>query len=79
MSTELKPLSQQVVVITGASSGIGAATAISNLYYPDNSHSLGNAATRMGFQLLWDGLTNELKEFWPDFRDWRRRRKARTP
>jgi hypothetical protein len=60
-------------------SGISAATAISNLYYPENSHSISNAATRVGFQLLWDGLSNELKEFWPDFRDWRRRRKARTP
>ena len=60
-------------------SGIATATAISNLYYPQNSHSLGNAATRMGLQLMWDGLTNELKEFWPDFRDWRRRRKNAAP
>jgi hypothetical protein len=34
------------------------------------SESLGNArnASTFGFLVLWDGLSNELKEFWPDIR-----------
>jgi hypothetical protein len=52
-------------------SGIGgnaAAAAVSNLYYPSEDHSLTQTLTRWGMQVMWDGVSNELKEFWPDIR-----------
>jgi hypothetical protein len=48
--------------------GNGAAALISNLYYPAASRSLSATAGRWGSQVMWDTLSNELKEFWPDVR-----------
>ena len=59
--------------------GIAVSTAISNLYYPPGSQTLGGDAKRMALQLMWDGTSNILKEFWPDIRDWMRRRKTPKP
>jgi hypothetical protein len=52
-------------------SGIGgnaAAAGVSNLYYPSEDRSLTQTLTRWGMQVMWDALSNELKEFWPDVR-----------
>jgi hypothetical protein len=52
-------------------SGIGgnaAAAAVSNVYYPSEDHSLTQTLTRWGMQVIWDAVSNELKEFWPDIR-----------
>ncbi len=52
----------------------GVAT-MSNLYYPRDRRSVGDTVGRLGYQLLWDALANELQEFWPDIsRKLRRRR-----
>ena len=48
--------------------GNGVAATISNAYYPESARTLSSTLTRWGIQLMWDGLTNELKEFWPDVR-----------
>jgi len=48
--------------------GNGVAAAISNLYYPSEDHSVGQTLTRWGTQVMWDAVSNELKEFWPDIR-----------
>jgi hypothetical protein len=48
--------------------GNGAAAAISNAYYPSEGRSLTDTLTRWGTQVMWDMLSNELKEFWPDIR-----------
>jgi len=48
--------------------GNGIAAEISNLYYPADSRSLSDVMTRWGMQVMWDTLSNELKEFWPDIR-----------
>jgi hypothetical protein len=52
-------------------SGIGGnavAAAVSNLYYPSADHSTTQTLTRWGTQVMWDAVSNELKEFWPDIR-----------
>ncbi len=48
--------------------GNAAAAAISNAYYPSEGRSLSDTLTRWGTQVMWDTLSNELKEFWPDIR-----------
>jgi hypothetical protein len=42
--------------------------AVANTYYPSSDRSLTNTLTRWGMQVMWDTLSNELKEFWPDIR-----------
>ena len=52
-------------------SGIGGnavAAAVSNLYYPSEDHSSTQTLTRWGMQVMWDAVSNEFKEFWPDIR-----------
>jgi hypothetical protein len=52
-------------------SGIGGnaiAAAVSNSYYPSEDRSTGQTLTRWGTQVMWDAVSNELKEFWPDIR-----------
>jgi hypothetical protein len=66
------------VVTRGASGGhqfnlseIGGnllAAGASNLYYPAADRTLTSTLTRWGMQVMWDTLSNELKEFWPDIR-----------
>ena len=48
--------------------GNGVAAAFSNLYYPADSRTVSGTLTRWGAQVMWDTLSNELKEFWPDVR-----------
>jgi hypothetical protein len=47
---------------------------LSNLYHPAGSRTVADMLTRWGMQVMWDTLSNELKEFWPDIR--RRFRKS---
>jgi hypothetical protein len=39
-----------------------------NVYYPRADRSVTTTLTRWGMQVMWDSLSNELKEFWPDIR-----------
>ena len=39
-----------------------------NVYYPAEERTAPRKATTFGFLVLYDGLSNELKEFWPDIR-----------
>lgn len=48
--------------------GNAAAAAISNIYHPAEDRTAGRNATTFAFLILYDGLANELKEFWPDIR-----------
>jgi hypothetical protein len=48
--------------------GNAAAAAISNIYYPAEDRTAARNAQTFGFLILYDGLSNELKEFWPDIR-----------
>jgi hypothetical protein len=48
--------------------GNAAAAAISNVYYPAEDRTAARNAQTFGFLILYDGLSNELKEFWPDVR-----------
>ena len=41
---------------------------VANMYYPSTDRSVANTLTRWGMQVMWDTLSNELKEFWPDIR-----------
>jgi hypothetical protein len=48
--------------------GNAAAAAISNVYHPADDRTAARNAKTLGFLILYDGLSNELKEFWPDIR-----------
>jgi hypothetical protein len=48
--------------------GTGVAAALSNGYYPEGQRTASATVSRWCTQILWDGLSNELKEFWPDVR-----------
>jgi hypothetical protein len=48
--------------------GNGTAALLSNLYYPAADRSGSGTLARWGAQVMWDTLSNELKEFWPDVR-----------
>ena len=48
--------------------GNAAAAAISNIYHTADDRTAARNATTFGFLILYDGLSNELKEFWPDIR-----------
>jgi hypothetical protein len=49
-------------------SGNAAVATISNAYYPESERGVSDTMSRWAMQLVWDGLLNELKEFWPDVR-----------
>jgi hypothetical protein len=46
--------------------GAGAASGISNLYYPSASRSLGNTGSQWGLDVGIDAGTFWVREFWPD-------------
>jgi hypothetical protein len=48
--------------------GNAIAAGLSNLYHPAEDRSWSGTATRWGTQMMWDVLSDELKEFWPDIR-----------
>ena len=48
--------------------GNAIAAIVSNAYHPAEDRDAASTATRMGSQIMWDTLSNELKEFWPDIR-----------
>jgi hypothetical protein len=48
--------------------GNGVAAAISNIYHTPDDRTVSRNLTTFGFLILYDGLSNELKEFWPDIR-----------
>jgi len=48
--------------------GNATAAAISNLYHPAEDRTAARNAKSFAFLILYDGLSNELKEFWPDIR-----------
>ncbi|HEX3820642.1 MAG TPA: hypothetical protein VHW45_09925 [Candidatus Sulfotelmatobacter sp.] len=48
--------------------GNATAAAISNIYHAPEDRTAARNASTLGFLILYDGLANELKEFWPDIR-----------
>jgi len=48
--------------------GTALAAGISNSYYPLPDRTATGTLSRWGLQVMWDTLSNELKEFWPDVR-----------
>jgi hypothetical protein len=48
--------------------GNALAAGISNVYYPKADRTVSGSLSRWGMQVMWDTLSNELKEFWPDLR-----------
>lgn len=48
--------------------GNASAAAISNFYHPADDRTAARNAKTFAFLILYDGLGNELKEFWPDIR-----------
>ena len=49
--------------------GNALAAGLSNLYYAPDARTLSGTAGRFGMQVMWDTMSNELKEFWPDIRE----------
>ena len=48
--------------------GNGIAASASNLYHPAEDRTVSATVSRWGTQMMWDVLSDELKEFWPDIR-----------
>jgi hypothetical protein len=48
--------------------GNAIAASLSNLYYKTADRTVAGTLTRWGMQVMWDTLSNEMKEFWPDIR-----------
>jgi hypothetical protein len=48
--------------------GNGAATFLSALYHPPEDRAINDLMMRWGMQMVWDALSTQLKEFWPDIR-----------
>lgn len=48
--------------------GNAAATAASNIYHPPEDRTLTRNLGTWGMLIMWDGVSNEMKEFWPDIR-----------
>ena len=48
--------------------GNAVAAAISNAYHVPGDRTASRNATSFGFLIMYDGLSNKLKEFWPDIR-----------
>jgi len=48
--------------------GNAVAAAMSNIYHVPSDRTAARNASTFGFLILYDGLSNELKEFWPDIR-----------
>jgi hypothetical protein len=57
--------------------GNGIAVGLSNLYYAD-SRTVGDNVTKLLLQIGTDAASNVIKEFWPDVKRWRERRRARS-
>jgi hypothetical protein len=49
--------------------GNALAATVANVYYPRESRTVSDTLGRWGMQVMWDTLSNELKEFWPDLRN----------
>jgi hypothetical protein len=56
--------------IVGNAVGAGIASA----YHPAQDWNLSNTMSIWGTQIMWDGVANEMKEFWPDIHQWFRRK-----
>lgn len=48
--------------------GNAMAAGLSNFYHAREDRTVGRNITTLGMLIMWDGLSNELKEFWPDIR-----------
>src|SRR5712691_2864972 len=48
--------------------GNAVAAAVSNVYHVPDDRTASRNATTFALLILYDGLNNELKEFWPDIR-----------
>jgi hypothetical protein len=46
--------------------GRAMAQGISATYYPSADRTIGELATKWGYALMRDALTNVFREFWPD-------------
>ncbi len=48
--------------------GNATAAAFSNVYHAPEDRTVGSNFKTYGMLYMWDGLSNEMKEFWPDIR-----------
>lgn len=48
--------------------GNAVAAALSNTYHPAEDRTVSRNITTFAMLIMWDGVSNEMKEFWPDIR-----------
>ncbi len=48
--------------------GNAVAGGISNIYHPPEDRNVSRNLNTWGMLIMWDGVSNEMKEFWPDIR-----------
>lgn len=55
--------------------GNAVAAGIASAYHPAQDRTFSNTMSIWDTQIMWDGLANEAKEFWPDIHRWFQRKK----
>ena len=48
--------------------GNAVAAGISNTYHPAEDRTVSRNISTFAMLIMWDGVSNEMKEFWPDIR-----------
>ncbi|MGH9682115.1 MAG: hypothetical protein ACRD4S_00675 [Candidatus Acidiferrales bacterium] len=48
--------------------GNAAMAGLSNIYHPPEDRNVSRTLSTWGTLIMWDGVSNEFKEFWPDIR-----------
>lgn len=56
--------------------GNAVAAGISNIYHPASDRTVANTISVWWTEIMWDGVANEAKEFWPDLHQWISRKKG---
>lgn len=57
--------------------GNAVAGALSNIYHPASDRTVTNTMSVWWTEIMWDGVANEAKEFWPDLHHWISKKKGR--
>lgn len=58
--------------------GNAVAGALSNIYHPAGDRTVTNTISVWWTEIMWDGVANEAKEFWPDLHHWISRKREQS-
>lgn len=58
--------------------GNAVASGIAAAYHPRQDRTFSNTMSIWGTDIMWDGLANEMKEFWPDIHRWVQKKRGKN-